>query len=81
MLTFAFSGVSHFVDGHTHDGLNHAEEPSHVFKAAPFKVISPLWSHNRGYKHKIDGMLFCSFLCLGGNLDGSWLILPWKDIS
>ena len=57
MLTFAFSGISHFVDGHAHDGFNHGEESSHVFKAVPLKVISPLWSHNRGYKHEIEGML------------------------
>lgn len=57
MLTFAFSGVLHFVDGYAYDGFNHGEEPSHVFKAVPLKVISPLWSHNRSYKHKIAGML------------------------
>jgi len=54
---FSFSGVSHFGDGHAHDGFNHGEEPSHVFKAVPLKVVSPLWSHNRGYKHKIECML------------------------
>lgn len=57
MLTFAFSGLLHFVDGHAHDGLDHDEESSHVFKAVPLKVVSPFWSHNRGYKHKIEGML------------------------
>lgn len=81
LLTLAFSAVSHFVDGHSHDGFDHGEEPSHVFKAVPLKVISPLWSHNRGYKHKIEGMLVWSVLCLGGDLDGTLLILARKDIS